>query len=111
VPLTLVSVYANADVLVRGEPTVPKSKVRKKAVYTPPAEVLPSVATVAKKKGPSPTWYPVLIAVLLVLGLIYIVANYLAGDRIWGMKTLGPWNFAVGFGLLISGLGLAVRWR
>jgi hypothetical protein len=90
---------------------VPKSKVRKKAVYTPPAEVLPSAATVSKKKGPSPTWYPVLIAVLLLLGLIYIVANYLAGERIPMMKTLGPWNFAVGFGLLIGGLGLAVRWR
>jgi hypothetical protein len=90
---------------------VPKSKVRKKAVYTPPSEVLPSAATVTKKKGPSPTWYPVLIAVLLLLGLVYIVANYLAGDTIWGMKELGPWNFAVGFGLLISGLGLAVRWR
>jgi cell division protein CrgA len=90
---------------------VPKSKVRKKAVYTPPAEVLPSAATVTKRKGPSPTWYPVLIAVLLVLGLIYIVINYLAGDTLPVFKTLGPWNFAVGFGLLIAGLGLAVRWR
>jgi hypothetical protein len=93
------------------ERTVPKSRVRKKTVYTPPPEVMPSAATVRKKKGPSPTWYPVLIAVLLVLGLAYIVTNYLAGDRVPVMKTLGGWNFAVGFGLLIAGLGLAVRWR
>ena len=90
---------------------MPKSRVRKKTVYTPPAEVMPSAATVRKKKGPSPTWYPVLIAVLLLLGLAYIVTNYLAGDRVPVMKSLGAWNFAVGFGLLISGLGMAVRWR
>jgi Cell division protein CrgA len=90
---------------------VPKSRVRKKTVYTPPPEVMPSAATVRKKKGPSPTWYPALIGVLLVLGLAYIVTNYLAGDRVPVMKSLGGWNFAVGFGLLIAGLGLAVRWR
>jgi hypothetical protein len=72
---------------------------------------MPSAATVRKKKGPSPTWYPVLIAALLILGLAYIVTNYLGGDRVPVMKTLGGWNFAVGFGLLIAGLGLAVRWR
>jgi hypothetical protein len=48
---------------------------------------------------------------VLLLGLIYIVVNYLAGERIPIMKDLGGWNFAVGFGLLVGGLGMAVRWR
>ena len=90
---------------------MPKSKVRKKAVYTPPAEVMPSAATVSKKKGPSPTWYPVMITVLLLLGLAYIVTNYLAGERVPVMKSLGAWNFAIGFGLMVTGLGLTTRWR
>lgn len=90
---------------------MPKSRVRKKAVYTPPAEVLPSRETVARKKGPSPTWYPVMIAVVLLLGLIYIVVDYLFGTRVPVMRDLGGWNFAIGFGLLVGGLGMAIRWR
>jgi hypothetical protein len=89
---------------------VPKSKVRKKAVYTPPANVLPTAATQAKRKGPSPTWYPVTMVVLMLLGLAYIVLNYLA-PNLAGIRSLGNWNFAVGFGLMIGGLGMAVRWR
>ncbi|MBI1759217.1 MAG: cell division protein CrgA [Actinobacteria bacterium] len=90
---------------------MPKSRVRKKAVYTPPSDVLPSSATVARKKGPSPAWYPAAMGVVLLLGLIYIVVNYLAGERVPVMKDLGGWNFAIGFGLLVGGLGMAVRWR
>lgn len=90
---------------------MPKSRVRKKTIYTPPSDVLPSAATQAKRKGPSPTWYPATMGAVLLLGLLYIVTNYLAGDRIPVMKDLGGWNFAIGFALLIFGLGMAVRWR
>lgn len=89
---------------------MPKSKVRKKAVYTPPAEVLPKASVEAKRRGPSPTWYPIVMVVLMLLGLAYIVVNYLA-PNIWGLRTLGNWNFAVGFGLMVAGLSMAVRWR
>ena len=89
---------------------MPKSKVRKKTVYTPPPNVLPSAATQAKRKGPSPTWYPVVMVALMLLGLAYIVVNYLAPD-LAGLRTLGNWNFAVGFGLMVGGLVMAVRWR
>jgi hypothetical protein len=27
------------------------------------------------------------------------------------MQDLGAWNFAVGFGFMIIGLGMAVRWH
>ncbi|HSV67655.1 MAG TPA: cell division protein CrgA [Mycobacteriales bacterium] len=90
---------------------MPKSRVRKKSVYTPPSDVLPPATTQSRRKGPSPAWYPPAIGVVLVLGLAYIVTNYLAGDKVPIMKSLAGWNFAVGFGLLILGLGMAVRWR
>jgi len=90
---------------------VPKSRVRKKTVYTPPSDVLPSSATQAKRKGPSPTWYPVVMCALMLLGLAYIVVNYVAGTSLPVMKSLNAWNFAVGFGLMVAGLGMAVRWR
>lgn len=91
---------------------MPKSRVRKKPVYTPPSDVLPSVARITRKKGPSPAWYPILMVGLMLLGLVYIVVFYIAGERVPVMKNLhAAWNFAIGFGLMIFGLGMAVRWR
>lgn len=90
---------------------MPKSRVRKKTVYTPPSNVLPSSSTQAKRKGPSPTWYPVFMCALILVGLAYIVVNYVAGTTVPVMEDLGSWNFAVGFGLMVAGLGMAVRWR
>ena len=51
------------------------------------------------------------MAVILVIGLAYLVAYYLASDKISFMNHLGAWNFAVGFGILVAGLIMAVRWR
>ena len=89
---------------------MPKSRVRKRAVYTPPADVLPSPSR-TRKKGPSPTWYPVLMLALMLLGLAYIAVYYLAGERVPVMRDLNAFNFAIGFGLMVTGLVMAVRWR
>jgi hypothetical protein len=86
--------------------------VRKKTVYTPPSNVMPTASTVAKKKGPSPSWYPFVMVGLMLLGLAYIVVYYIANERVPVMKDIGAaWNFAVGFGLMVAGLAMAVRWR
>ncbi len=91
---------------------MPKSRVRKKTVYTPPSNVMPAASTVAKRKGPSPTWYPFVMVALMLLGLAYIVVYYIANERVPVMKDIGAaWNFAIGFGLMVLGLGMAVRWR
>lgn len=88
---------------------MPKSKVRKKAAYSPPTDRFPGAR--ARAVGPS---HPVFVAVMLglmLLGLIWLVVNYLAGDRIPFMTELGPWNFAIGFTLMIAGLLMTMRWR
>jgi len=92
---------------------VPKSKVRKKTTYQPsPASGIgASAAGGAKMAKPSPAWYPIVMAAFLLIGLAYIVVYYMAAESIPFMSSLGSWNFAVGFGFLIIGLGLAVRWR
>jgi hypothetical protein len=87
---------------------VPKSKVRKKSA----APVRPkSLGPAGKTLAPSPTWYPVVMAVVLVIGLAYLVVYYLAGQDIPVMKDISGWNFAVGFGVMLVGLVMAVRWR
>jgi hypothetical protein len=91
---------------------VPKSKVRKKSVYTPPADVVDErAAKAARATAPSPRWYaPVMVALMLV-GLLWIVVYYVAGERIPFMVSLGAWNFAIGFGAMVLGLVMSMRWR
>ncbi len=90
---------------------MPKSKVRRKAAYIPPSDVLPSAASRARAKSPSPTWYAVVMIALMVVGLIYIVLYYIAGNDIPLMSSLGSWNFLIGFGLMVAGLVMSMRWR
>ncbi|WP_222272180.1 cell division protein CrgA [Modestobacter marinus] len=90
---------------------MPKSKVRKKSVYTPPEGVLPSSAARARAAEPSPRWYAPVMVALMLLGLLWIVVFYVAGDRIAFLTTLGPWNFLVGFGAMVIGLIMSMRWR
>lgn len=94
---------------------MPKSKVRKKAVYTPP-KPKPTRATI-KAAGPSHPVYVGVMLGLMVLGLVWLVVNYLAGDKIGFMIALGGdgngfnYNFVVGFVLIIAGLLMTMKWR
>jgi hypothetical protein len=90
---------------------VPKSKVRKKSAYTPPEGVLQSRSAQAKALQPSPRWYAPVMVALMLIGLLWIVVYYVAGDRIPVMVDLGPWNFAIGFGGMVAGLVMSMRWR
>ncbi len=88
---------------------MPKSKVRKQAVYTPPKGRLAPAK--ARPAGPSHPVYVAVMLGLMLLGLIWLVVNYLAGDRIPFMADLASWNFGIGFGLMIGGLLMTMRWR
>ena len=90
---------------------MPKSKVRKKSAYTPPEGVAAGRGGQAKALQPSPRWYAPVMVALMVLGLLWIVVYYVAGDRIPFMVSLSAWNFAIGFGLMVAGLIMSMRWR
>lgn len=84
--------------------SVPKSRVRQKAVYTPPPP------KTAKRKVSAP-WVGPGIVVCLVVGLAWIVVYYATQNGIPGISALGPWNLVVGFGFIISGVVLSTRWH
>ncbi len=91
---------------------MPKSKVRKKSVYTPPEGVLQArSAEQARMAQPSPRWYVVLMVALMLLGLLWIVVFYIAGEDIPFMAAMNSWNFAIGFGAMVAGLVMSMRWR
>lgn len=101
--------YGLGHPLHPGEDNMPKSKVRKKAVYAAPADRRTPVK--ARMAGPS---HPIYIGVMLgmmVIGLAWLVVTYIASDKIAFMNALGSWNFAIGFALMIGGLLMTMRWR
>ena len=83
---------------------MPKSRVRKKDVYTPPP-------TRSARKQPSPPWLVPTMLACLLLGLAWIALYYVTQSSIPGLSALGGWNLVCGFVLIVAGVGLATRWR
>lgn len=88
---------------------MPKSKVRKKDSSAPVADRRTPVK--AQAVGPSHPLYVAVMLGFMLLGLLWLVTNYIAGDKIGFMADLGGWNFAIGFALMIIGLLMTMRWR
>ena len=88
---------------------MPKSHVRKKKVYTAPAELRPTTTTAARNR-PSPVWVPALAVTLIVAGIGWLVVFYLSGSR-YPAQSWGYWNLAIGFGAMVGALGLLSKWR
>ena len=92
---------------------MPKSKVRKKTDYT----INTANRTPVKvKAGPSSTWFVVFFIGLMLIGLFWLIVFQLAAGPdgpsfLHWMAELGPWNYAIAFAFMISGLLLTMRWR
>lgn len=83
-----------------------KSKVRKKAVYTPPQR--------SQKSQVSPRWLaPAMVGSWLV-GLAWIATFYVTASTNTDLPlitALNNWNLLIGFALIIFGVVLSTRWR
>ena len=83
---------------------MPKSRVRKKPVYTPP----PSKSA---RRAVSPPWLAPTMIASLVVGLAWIALYYVTQSDMPVLRTLGGWNLVGGFALIVSGVVLATRWH
>lgn len=93
---------------------MPKSKVRKKNDFT----INPVSRTPVKvKAGPSSVWFVVFFISLMLIGLLWLLVFQLAASgrdtpaALMWMSELGPWNYAIAFAFMITGLLLTMRWR
>jgi Cell division protein CrgA len=82
---------------------VPKSRVRSKAVYTPPKK--------SAKAQVSPRWLVPTMLGCLLAGLTWISLYYVTSGSNPLQSALGAWNLVVGFAFIIAGVGLATKWR
>jgi hypothetical protein len=93
---------------------MPKSKVRKKNDF---AVNSVSRTPVKVKAGPSSMWFVVLFISLMLIGLAWLLVFQLAASgfdtpsALQWMADLGPWNYAIAFAFMITGLLLTMRWR
>ncbi|NLV79033.1 MAG: cell division protein CrgA [Rhodococcus sp.] len=87
---------------------MPKSKVRKKTDH---AARPVSRTPVKVKAAPSSTAYVTVMLALMVLGLLWLVVYYLAAEQISWMNSLGAYNFLIGFGFMVAGLIMTMKWR
>ncbi|HEY7485682.1 MAG TPA: cell division protein CrgA [Streptosporangiaceae bacterium] len=83
-----------------------KSKVRKKAVYTPPQR--------SQKIQVSPRWLVPAMVGSWLLGLAWIATYYVTAStntNVPVLTALGNWNLLIGFGMIIVGVVLSTKWR
>ncbi len=82
---------------------MPESRKRKK-----PAE--PAFVKREVVQAPSPTWWAPTLSTLMVLGLVWVVVTYLFRGSI-PIPGIGNWNLAIGFGMIMAGFLMTMRWR
>lgn len=81
---------------------MPKSRVRKTAVYTPPPR--------SAKAKVSPSWLAPVFVGCLVAGVAWIATYYVSGQK-YPVPAMHQWNLVFGFVLIIVGVMLATRWH
>ena len=85
---------------------MPKSRIRKKADYTPP----PTAKQTTNIKLGSRGWVVPVMLAMFVLGLAWIVVFYVT-DGSLPIHALGNWNIVVGFGFIAAGFGVSTQWK
>lgn len=85
---------------------MPKSRVRKTEVFTPPPKR-------SANKRVSPGWLAPTMVGFMLVGVAWLVLGYISNYGFPGMSSLGGQggNLIEGFALLVIGLGLATQWR
>lgn len=83
---------------------MPKSRIRKKADYTPPPTKQANI------KLQSSSWVAPVMLALFLLGLVWIVVFYVT-DGSLPVEALGNWNIVMGFGFIAAGFAVSTQWK
>jgi hypothetical protein len=51
-----------------------------------------------------------MFSTLLIVGLLWIVVYYVSATA-YPIPGVGVWNLVIGFGVMLSGFAMAMRWR
>lgn len=67
--------------------------------------------TPAKPKRIGNRWAAPAMVACAVIGLVWIVVFYTAGERVPLMSDLGNWNLVVGMGFIVVAFGFSMKWE
>ncbi|MFF5635370.1 cell division protein CrgA [Streptomyces sp. NPDC012825] len=84
---------------------MPKSRIRKKADFTPP----PAKPT-TNIKLTNRSWVAPVMLALFAIGLVWIVVFYVT-DGTMPVESIRNWNIVVGFGFIAAGFGVSTQWK
>ncbi|GAA3226665.1 cell division protein CrgA [Streptomyces sp. XM83C] len=84
---------------------MPKSRIRKKADYTPPP-----AKQAASINLNSRGWVAPVMLAMFAIGLAWIVVFYVT-DGSLPIDSLNEWNILVGFGFIAAGFGVSTQWK
>ncbi|MEO3972746.1 cell division protein CrgA [Streptomyces sp. CAU 1734] len=85
---------------------MPKSRIRKKADFTPP----PATKQATAIKLTNRSWVAPVMLALFLLGLAWIVLFYVT-DGSLPLDSIGDWNIVVGFAFIAAGFGVSTQWK
>ncbi|MER5492526.1 cell division protein CrgA [Streptomyces sp. LE64] len=83
---------------------MPKSRIRKKADYTPPT-AKPTAIKLTNR-----SWIAPLMLAMFFVGIAWIVVFYVT-DGSLPIDALNNWNILVGFGFIAVGFGVSTQWK
>lgn len=89
---------------------MPKSRIRKKADFTPPPEKTAAKTATVIKFGSSFNWVAPIMLAFFVVGLAWIVLFYVTQGSL-PIDALGNWNIVVGFGFIAGGFVVSTQWK
>ncbi|MFE0641603.1 cell division protein CrgA [Streptomyces sp. NPDC058877] len=84
---------------------MPKSRIRKKADFTPPP-----AKQATNIKLTSRSWVAPVMLALFAIGLVWIVVFYVT-DGSMPIESIRNWNIVVGFGFIAAGFGVSTQWK
>ncbi|MCP9958229.1 MULTISPECIES: cell division protein CrgA [Streptomyces] len=85
---------------------MPKSRIRKKADFTPP----PATKQATAIKLTNRSWVAPVMLALFAIGLAWIVVFFVT-DGTLPVESLRSWNVAVGFGFIAAGFAVSTQWK
>lgn len=57
----------------------------------------------------SPSWYPWVFSLIMIVGLIWAVAYYLTGN--YPIPHIGAWNLVIAFVTILVGFAMTMAWK
>ncbi|MFC7431703.1 MULTISPECIES: cell division protein CrgA [unclassified Agrococcus] len=58
----------------------------------------------------NPQWYVPVMLGFIIVGLLWVIVFYISGSTL-PIQSIGPWNIAIGFGIMFIGFLMTTRWR